>query len=125
VCCTGSLDTPLALILDGRLQVLAGDDINLFNTICAGGSGAIAASAHVWPERFVALYRALQGGRLDEGRAIFHTLVPLIRALTSEPNPGPVKAALAAQALICDELRAPMTRASAALRERLRHMLAA
>jgi 4-hydroxy-tetrahydrodipicolinate synthase len=113
--CAGSLETTLALILDGRLQVLAGDDINVFNTLCMGGSGAIAASAHVHPERFVALYRALREGRLDEGRRIFHGLVPLIQALCSEPNPGPVKAVLAAQGLIRNELRAPMSRASDAL----------
>lgn len=121
--CAGSLDTTLALILDGRMQVLAGDDMNLFNTLCLGGSGAIAASAHVHPERFVALYRALTEGRLEDGRVIFHTLAPLIGALCSEPNPGPVKAALAAQGLIRDELRAPMTRATEALRERLRQLV--
>ncbi|SDI83341.1 4-hydroxy-tetrahydrodipicolinate synthase [Paraburkholderia phenazinium] len=123
--CAGSLDTTLTLILDGRLQVLAGDDINLFNTLCMGGSGAIAASAHVQPKRFVALYRALAEGRLEDGRAIFHELAPLIRTLCSEPNPGPVKAALAGLGLIRDELRAPMTPASDELHERLRQLLAA
>jgi 4-hydroxy-tetrahydrodipicolinate synthase len=122
--CAGSLDTTHTLILDGRLQVLAGDDIRIFDTLCMGGSGAIAASAHVWPERFVALDRALRAGRLAEGRAHFHALVPLIRALTAEPNPAPVKAALAAQGLIEGDLRAPMTRASETLRERLRQLLA-
>jgi len=117
--CAGSLDTTLALIRDGRLQVLAGEDLNMFNTLCLGGSGAIAASAHLRPERFVALYRALTAGRLDEGRRIFHALVPLIEASFAEPNPAPVKALLAAQGAIRDELRAPMTHASAALLERL------
>ncbi|NPT35875.1 4-hydroxy-tetrahydrodipicolinate synthase [Paraburkholderia xenovorans] len=117
--CAGSLDTTLALIRDGRLQVLAGEDINIFNTLCLGGSGAIAASAHVRPERFVALYRALAAGRLDEGRRIFYALAPLIQTLFAEPNPAPVKALLAAQGLIRDELRMPMTRAGDALRERL------
>ncbi|OAJ52995.1 4-hydroxy-tetrahydrodipicolinate synthase [Paraburkholderia ginsengiterrae] len=117
--CAGSLDTTLALIRDGRLQVLAGEDMNLFNTLCLGGSGAIAASAHLRTERFVALYRALAAGRLDEGRRIFHALAPLIEALFAEPNPAPVKALLAAQGAIRDELRAPMTRASSALLERL------
>lgn len=122
--CAGSLDTTLSLILDGRLQVLAGDDICIFDTLCMGGSGAIAASAHIWPERFVALDRALKAGRLDEGRALFHALVPLIRALTSESNPAPVKAALAAQGVISGDLRAPMTQASETLRARLQNMLA-
>ncbi|CAG9201112.1 4-hydroxy-tetrahydrodipicolinate synthase [Paraburkholderia sabiae] len=122
--CAGSLDTTLSLILDGRLQVLAGDDVRIFDTVCMGGSGAIAASAHIWPERFVALDRALKAGRLDEGRALFHALVPLIRALTSESNPAPVKAALAAQGVISGDLRAPMTQASETLRARLQNMLA-
>ncbi|MGQ7934131.1 4-hydroxy-tetrahydrodipicolinate synthase [Paraburkholderia sp. D1E] len=118
--CAGSLDTTLALIRDGRLQVLAGEDINILNTLCLGGSGAIAASAHVRPERFVALYRALSAGRLDEGRRIFHALVPLIQTLFAEPNPAPVKALLAVQGLIRDELRMPMTPAGDALVARLR-----
>ncbi len=117
--CAGSLDTTLALIRDGGLRVLAGEDINILSNLCLGGSGAIAASAHLRPERFVALYRALAAGRLDEGRRIFHALAPLIQALFAEPNPAPVKAMLAAQGLIRDELRMPMTRASSALRERL------
>lgn len=117
--CAGSLDTTLALIRDGRLQVLAGEDMQMFNTLCMGGSGAIAASAHVRTERFVALYRALAAGALDEARGIFHTLVPLIHALFAEPNPAPVKASLALQGLIRDELRLPMTRASEILAQRL------
>ncbi|MBB5425540.1 4-hydroxy-tetrahydrodipicolinate synthase [Paraburkholderia atlantica] len=117
--CAGSLDTTLALIRDGRLQVLAGNDIEVFSTVCAGGSGAIAASAHWRPERFVALYQALTEGRLDEGRRIFHALVPQIRLAFAEPNPAPVKALLAATGWVRNELRLPMTRASEALTERL------
>lgn len=113
--CSGSPETTLSLILDGRLQVLAGNDDAIFSTLCMGGAGAISASAHVRTERFVALYRALAQGDLARGRAIYHELVPLMRALTCEPNPAPVKAALGAQQLIANELRAPMTPASEAL----------
>lgn len=122
--CAGSQDTTLSLILDGRLRVMAGEDANIFTTLCMGGAGAIAASAHVRTGRFVALYRALAAGRLDEGRAIWHSLAPLVRAMFDEPNPGPVKSALAAQGVIADGLRAPMTRASAALQQRLRELVA-
>lgn len=118
--CAGSLETTLALILDARLQVLAGEDLNAFNTLCLGGSGAIAASAHAFPERFVAMHAALRDGRFEQARAIFHTLAPAIAALFAEPNPAPLKALLAQRGWIRDELRAPMTRASDALRNRLR-----
>ena len=40
-----------------------------------------------------------------------------------EPNPGPVKAALALQGLIGSELRAPMQAASAAVIGRLQEVL--
>jgi 4-hydroxy-tetrahydrodipicolinate synthase len=113
--CSGSMETTLALILDGRLAVLTGNDDALFATLCMGGAGAIAATAHVRTERFVALYQALARGDLAQGRAIYHELVPLLRALTSEPNPAPVKAALAAQGWMANELRLPMTPASDAL----------
>jgi 4-hydroxy-tetrahydrodipicolinate synthase len=122
--CGGSLDKTLALILDGRLQVLCGEDLDMFGMMCAGASGAIAASAHVLPERFVAMERALREGRLDEARALWHTLVPLVRAIFAEPNPGPVKAALARHGLLRNELRAPMMRVSDELEETLGKLLA-
>lgn len=122
--CGGSLDKTLALILDDRLQVLCGEDLDMFGMMCAGASGAIAASAHVLPERFVAMEQALREGRLGEARAIWHTLVPLVRVMFAEPNPGPVKAALARQGLLRNELRAPMTRVSDELDETLGKLVA-
>ena len=110
--CAGSLETTLALILDGRLSVLAGEDLNMFSTLCLGGHGAIAASAHVRTADFVAVYEAIKEGRLDEARMRFHRLVPLIQALVSEPNPAPVKCALDILGMIRQELRAPMTQAT-------------
>ncbi|RKP50327.1 4-hydroxy-tetrahydrodipicolinate synthase [Pararobbsia silviterrae] len=121
--CAQSLDTTLALIRDGRLAVLAGDDLQFFNTICLGGHGAIAASAHLHPRAFVAVWEAARAGRLDIARDAFHRIVPLIQALGAEPNPGPVKAALSLSGRIDADLRAPMTRASDAMFERLRAVL--
>jgi 4-hydroxy-tetrahydrodipicolinate synthase len=123
--CAGSAETTLALILDGRLKVLTGNDDAMFSSMCMGGAGAIAASAHLRTERFVAMHRALARGDLEHGRAIFHELAPLLRALACEPNPAPVKAALAAEGRIANELRAPMMQASDALTRELTALLAA
>jgi len=117
--CAGAVDTTLALIRDGRLQVLAGNDIEMFATLCAGGAGAIAASAHLCPRQFVAMHRALAEGHLADARERWHALVPLIDALTSGPNPAPAKAALAQLGLIRNALRPPMTPAGAEVRARL------
>ncbi|SUC57565.1 dihydrodipicolinate synthase [Pseudomonas aeruginosa] len=104
--CGGSLENTLALLADGQVAVLAGEDLQMFNAFCLGASGAIAASAHLHPQRFVALHRQVVEGRLEAARANFFALLPLIRAAFAEPNPAPVKAGLARQGLIGDELRA-------------------
>jgi 4-hydroxy-tetrahydrodipicolinate synthase len=122
--CAGSIDTTLALIRDGRLSVLAGNDIEFFNTLCLGGHGAIAASAHVCTPEFVATWQAVRAGDLQGAREHYHRLVPLIQALGSEPNPAPVKAALSILGAADAALRAPMTRASNPLMKRLTELLA-
>lgn len=106
--CAQSLESTLALVRDGRLAVLAGDDLQMFNTWCLGGQGTIAASAHVRTEEFVAAYRAVAAGRLEEGRAAYLRLVPWIQAAFMEPNPAPVKYVLVRQGLIENALRPPM-----------------
>ncbi|GAA4354864.1 4-hydroxy-tetrahydrodipicolinate synthase [Variovorax defluvii] len=117
--CGGDMAKTRALITDGRLQILAGEDPQLFSTVAEGGAGAIAASAHLQTEDFVHVIRSLRTGRLDEARARWQPLLALIELLFAEPNPGPLKAAMAQRGWLQDELRAPMTRASQTLRERL------
>ncbi|OUL99953.1 4-hydroxy-tetrahydrodipicolinate synthase [Variovorax sp. JS1663] len=117
--CGGDMAKTRALIADGRLQLLAGEDAQLFSTVAEGGVGAIAASAHLQTERFVQVTQLLRAGRLDEARARWQPLLALIEVLFAEPNPGPLKAALAQRGWLQDELRAPMTRAGQPLRDRL------
>jgi 4-hydroxy-tetrahydrodipicolinate synthase len=112
--CGGDADHTQAIINDGRLQMLAGDDQRIFATLCQGGVGAVAASAHLRPELFVAPHRHIRGNDLRGARALWQALWPLTRALFDEPNPAPVKAALAKRDDMPDELRAPMTRATPA-----------
>lgn len=117
--CGGDLAKTLALVADGRLQVLAGDDLQIFSTVAQGGVGAIAASAHLHTPRLVALLKALAASDLERARALWLPLQPLIQRLFAEPNPGPVKALLAAQGWMHDALRAPMQSASSRLRAEL------
>ncbi|MDF9896776.1 UNVERIFIED_ORG: dihydrodipicolinate synthase/N-acetylneuraminate lyase [Pseudomonas reinekei] len=69
------------------------------------------------------LHRQIRDNQLAEGRATFFRLLPLINSLFLEPNPAPVKTALALQGLIGDELRAPMQRSSDSMTERLKGVL--
>ncbi|NWA05524.1 4-hydroxy-tetrahydrodipicolinate synthase [Pseudomonas gingeri] len=123
--CGGNLNNTLALLASGQVDVLCGEDNQIFNALCLGATGVIAASAHVHPELFVQLYRQLREQQLTAARTTFFRLTPLIKALFVEPNPGPVKAALALQGLIRDELRAPMQASGESTTRRLREILAA
>ncbi|WP_085728338.1 4-hydroxy-tetrahydrodipicolinate synthase [Pseudomonas sp. R37(2017)] len=123
--CGGNFSNTLALLNSGQVDVLCGEDNQIFNALCLGAKGAIAASAHVHPELFVQLYRQIRDNRLADGRATFFRLLPLIDSLFLEPNPAPVKTALALQGLIGDELRAPMQRSSESMAERLKGVLGA
>ncbi len=53
--CSADLDHLQAVLGDGRLAVLCGDDHRIFMSLCLGSAGAIAASAHLHPRRFVEL----------------------------------------------------------------------
>ena len=97
-----------ALISDGRLQVLAGDDAQLFTTVALGGAGAIAAAAHMHTEAFAQVIAHLRQGELLAARALWKPLPAHISAMFAQPNPVCIKAALARQGRIGNELRPPM-----------------
>ncbi|ALX23023.1 dihydrodipicolinate synthase [Bordetella pertussis] len=117
--CGGSVDKTLALIAHGGMAVLAGEDLQGLGTLCLGGTGMIAAAAHVRPDLFVAMHRAVRAQQLGQAQRLFLALAPVIRLLFAEPNPAPLKALLASQGRLRNEMRAPMLPAAEALTRRL------
>ncbi len=105
--CGGDETKTRALIADGRLAVLAGDDDRIFSTLCMGGSGAIAASGHLLPQLYAELVSTTRTGQMQRARQLYHALTPLSQALFAEPNPSVFKAMLARQGWMSDELRPP------------------
>ncbi len=117
--CGGDAALTMQLIADGKLAVLAGEDQQILSTLCLGGSGAIAASAHLRPDLFARLPQLVRSGQLEEARSVFYRLLPMIHRVFEEPNPAPLKAALGMLGHMRDELRAPMLTASPGMRELL------
>lgn len=119
----GALDTDTLEVLAGApdgFGVLGGEDAILFPIVCMGGVGAIAASAHVCTQRFVAMIECGLAGKLEDGRAHAEALLPVVRAGFAEPNPAVFKAALHAKARIATpDVRPPLTNASPAAVERM------
>ncbi|GLS03103.1 4-hydroxy-tetrahydrodipicolinate synthase [Chitiniphilus shinanonensis] len=115
----GSLAQLAALLAHTPLTVLCGEDAQLFPAFCLGAQGAIAAAAHLHPQRYVQLLADVRAGRLAEAREQARRLQPLIAALFSEPNPAPLKAALSHAGWLADELRLPMLPAGGDCRRQL------
>lgn len=113
--CGGQLGATQALIQDGRLAVLAGEDHAVFSTLALGGAGAIAASAHLLTPAYVALVQALAEQRIEPARQLWHSLARLIGLCFAESNPAPLKALLARQGWLHNELRAPLQPATPGL----------
>ncbi len=117
------------------LSMLCGTDNALIECLQAGGSGAILASAHVFPEELVSIDRDIRASlsgttssglerRRNEACLDFDGLSDIIRLLFSTTNPTAIKACLALQGLASAETRAPLATASEKLMRQLAHALA-
>jgi 4-hydroxy-tetrahydrodipicolinate synthase len=107
------------LVAQVPMTMLCGEDSLLFAALCAGGHGAISATAHLRPDLFVQLYHLVQSQQLVQARALFQLLRPMIGLLFAESNPAPLKAVLTMRGLLREELRLPLTPVSASLRVQL------
>ena len=95
--------------------VLGGEDAFLLPLVLMGGVGAIAASAHVCTERFVAMIDLGLAGDIQTARTHSEALLPVITSLFAEPNPAVVKGVLHAQGRIpTPDVRLPLLNAGKA-----------
>lgn len=106
--CGGSSEQSQQLIADGRLQVLTGEDSQVFPHLCLGAAGAISAAVQVAPRAYMDLYHAMRTGDWPRARAWHHRLAPLVRALFAEPNPCVIKGVLTRQGIGHPTVRAPL-----------------
>jgi len=73
--CAGDVETTLALIADGQVEVLTGEDLQIFANLCLGGAGAISASSHVRADLYVQLFRQMEEGDVTGARRTFYRLL--------------------------------------------------
>ena len=106
-----------------EFAVYSGDDILALPIMAAGGAGVIAVTSNVAPRPFADLVGALLDGDLARGRTLMSRLLPLVRAMSLEVNPLPVKTALALMGRCAEEFRLPLTPMSAPARQQLETVL--
>ena len=102
-----------------RIAILSGEEDVLPLHVAMGAVGGIISSSNLIPKQWARVLSLASNGRLQDAVALHAKLRPLIDAIFAEPNPAPIKAALALQGLDFGSVVAPMRPASDALRQRL------
>lgn len=110
--------------LGDRLTVLSGDDSLTLAMMACGARGVISVTSNVLPREVSEVCALARSGRWDEARKKHLALVAVHDAMFLEPNPGPVKLALADTGKIQPIVRMPMTMPSEAARAKIRETLA-
>ena len=113
---TGNIDRAQWLIRDvpKEFAVYSGDDPTAVALMLCGGRGNVSVTANMAPRRMRELCAAAIAGDRDTAMRIQFELLPLHRQLFCEPNPIPLKWAMARMGLCGGAMRLPMTELSAA-----------
>jgi len=94
--------------------VYSGNDDTALALMLLGGHGVISVTANVAPRLMSELCKSALSGDLSGARALNNRLLPLHLKLFVEPNPIPVKWALAKTGRIGGGIRLPLVQLSAA-----------
>ena len=91
-----------------HFSVLSGDDALTLAILAAGGDGVISVASNATPRLMARLVDEALRGDFGAARRTHERLMPWMSAAFVEPNPIPVKAALAMQGRIRNVLRLPL-----------------
>jgi len=109
----------LRVALPETFEILSGDDSLTMPFIAAGAVGVISVASNLIPTEVGALVDAALAGDFAGAREIHERLYPLFKDLFIEPNPVPIKYALARNGKMQPEVRLPLCEMSAAAAEKL------
>ncbi len=92
-----------------RLDIYSGEDSLTVPMMAMGAAGCISVLSNVVPKMAVEMCDRVFAGDMAQAAALQCKMLPLIRALFSEVNPIPAKAAIAAMGFGDGFLRMPLT----------------
>jgi len=98
-----------ASLVHDRLAIYSGNDDQIVPILSMGGQGVVSVLSNVLPAQTVELCDRYFAGDVAGAAAMQRKYVPLIKALFSEVNPIPVKAAMAAMGFCENYVRLPLT----------------
>jgi len=109
----------LRVALPETFEILSGDDSLTLPFMAAGAVGVISVASNLIPREVGDLVNAALAGDFARARAMHERLYPLFKDLFIEPNPVPVKYALARNGRMQPDVRLPLCEMSAAAAEKL------
>merc|ERR1711920_818611 len=109
---TGSLDmaTEIASLCD--ITILSGDDTLTLPLMSVGAKGVVSVLSNVSPKKVLAITDNVLKGDWDSARKAHLSTFKLFKTMFIEPNPQPIKAAMALTGKCRTICRAPLTECS-------------
>ena len=123
----GSVDrvSELRARLPETFTILSGDDSLTLPFLSVGAVGVVSVASNLFPAEVVHLVQAFRAGDTKSALDMHLKMLPIFKDLFIEPNPVPVKTALAWRDAMSAECRLPLCEMSAANQARLRKTLEA
>ena len=115
----------LLAVVPREFAVLSGDDATACAAVLTGAHGVISVTANVLPAAVAGVMAAALRGERELALRLDADLQPLHEALGLEPNPIPIKWAMAESRLIGPGIRLPLTWLSSGAQPQLRGALRA
>ncbi|MBB3126173.1 4-hydroxy-tetrahydrodipicolinate synthase [Paenibacillus rhizosphaerae] len=122
---SGNFEHMLQLIqqTDPDFSVLAGTDSFILSVLMAGGSGAIAASANIAPEKVVSIYSHWQAGRHAEAAKAQADIAVVRKLMQYGTIPAGLKEVMNQLGIEAGSPRLPVQPVSAEVRSTIAHVL--
>lgn len=122
---SGDLSQVAAMLsmAQGDIDLYSGNDDQIVPIVALGGKGVISVLSHVAPRDTHDMVVKLMTGDVKGSSALQLKYIPLIRALFSEVNPIPVKAAMNMMGYHVGSLRMPLTEMEDAHKKVLRQAM--
>jgi 4-hydroxy-tetrahydrodipicolinate synthase len=124
---SGDLVIAAELLRSARpgFRVLQGFDELLLPTLALGGHGGVLSLGCLLPSLLSRLHAAFAARDLETAQRLQLEILPLCRVIYAEPNPGPLKLALALAGRSAGPTRRPIYPASSATRDALERLVPA
>jgi len=107
---SGNFEQIMDIIQDKpeNFLVISGDDAITMPFIAAGGDGVISVVGNGFPKLFSEMVNAGLNGDIAKSKELHYTILPIIKHLFSEGNPGGIKETLSYLDIMKTNLRLPL-----------------